>query len=309
MLKTDSMILFLLVVCILWGFVVANDFGNHFLKANLNTTACEVDQELEQLVKTNGSRSMMFVIYHNDSTGYAEQVAKTFARCKESWIKPVKIRELTPFFETLMYREFLPEYESEWKDLDYVIIGTYKTVLGIQIHPGIHFTLTLAEIKEKLLLARDYTGLNKGRKAEIIPFLRGKSLLMPMTLYFHGEDFLIAWNGILEALGYSMKDINYFTAINPFYRNVYIIKPQLLQKLVAFMQKAMKVAETDPKVKSLLEKDAKYVGGKEEVARRVFNASYYHLHPFVFERLPSFYLRSISAMVCHTKSGPCASNY
>lgn len=303
-----------MIVCVLFFvitlyLVAANELGAHHSKLLSNDTACQIDPELETIVKTNGSRSLMFIIYHNDTTGYAEKTARAFAKCKESWIIPVKIRELTPFFETLMYREFLPEYESQWKDMDYVIIGTYKTVLGIQIHPGIHFTLTLGEIKEKLLLARDYTGLNKGRKAEIVPFLRGKSLLMPMTLYFHGEDFLIAWNGILVALGFSMKDINYFTNINPFYRNVYIIKPDLLKKLMLFMQKAMTVAETDPKVKALLEKDAKYVGGKEEVARRVFNASYYHLHPFVFERLPSFYLRSISAMVCHTKTGPCASNY
>lgn len=300
-----NVILFeILIMAVFQLFCYAHD---HNILERLSDT-CETDAELETLVKTNGSRSLMFIMYHNDTSGHAERTAKAFAKCKD-WVIPVKIRELTPFFETLMYKEFLPEYEDQWKDMDYVIVGTYKTVLGIQIHPGITFRLSLAEIKEKLLLARDYTGLNKGRKAEIIPFLRGKSLLMPMTLYFHGEDFLLAWNGLLEAMGFKMSDINYFTAINPFYRNIYIIKPYLLQKLMAFMQKAMIVAQTDPKVKALLEKDAKYVGGKEEVARRVFNASYYQLHPFVFERLPSFYLRSISAMVCLTKTGPCAANY
>ena len=46
--------------------------------------------------------------------------------------------------------------------------------------------------------------------------------------------------------------------VKPFYRNIFIIRPAALVKLMQFMDRAMYVAENNLKVKELLQKDAKY---------------------------------------------------
>jgi hypothetical protein len=93
-----------------------------------------------------------------------------------------------------------------------------------------------------------------------------------------------------------------------FYRNIFVIKPAVLKKLMLFMTRAMHIATTNPTVKALLSVDAKYKEGQAEVANRIFGTSYYQLHPFVFERLPSFFLHASGAKICAGDNGPCPYN-
>lgn len=81
---------------------------------------------------------------------------------------------------------------------------------------------------------------------------------MSFCLYWHGKPFKEAWTLLLLKLGYSHATIRGLDESKPFYRNIFIIRPNALKKLTAFMERAMTVAETDPAVKALLEKDAKY---------------------------------------------------
>jgi hypothetical protein len=74
------------------------------------------------------------------------------------------------------------------------------------------------------------------------------------------------------------------------------------------MNRAIDIAVSNEEIKNLLEKDANYKEGSSDVSMRIFGTPYYQLHPFIFERLPSFYLHSINANICHNKTGPCKYN-
>lgn len=173
------------------------------------------------------------------------------------------------------------------------MIGTYKSVLS----KG----QTLDEMLRLLKVAKEGNW-------DIVPFLRSGSGNMGFSLYFHKQGFKDAWDALLTALGYSMDVIRKHDEMRAFFRNVFIVKPDVLEGLVTFMQKAIHIATTDQVIGDLLRKDSHYKEGSGEVAMRIFGAPYYQLHPFIFERLPSFYLHAMGAKICHATAGPCQYN-
>ncbi len=141
-----------------------------------------------------------------------------------------------------------------------------------------------------------------------MPFLRSGSGTLSFAAYWHGKTFRPAWYGILTAMGYRTETIQGLDESKPFYRNIYIIKSRILASLVQDMSRAMDIAETDSKVADLLNVDSKYKEGNVEVALKVFGTTYYKLHPFIFERLPSFFLHVNASKICHGTEGPCKYN-
>ena len=277
----------------LWGLV-----GPHFVYGAADgTAACDHDAELEELVKTNGTRTRLYMLCHDDES---ERVAREFAHCKESWIVPVRLN-ISIFFETVIYRDIFPKHQSELENVDFVITATYKTVHRLKLHEGIYYKQDLAEIKNAIKVARD-------GNYDFLPFLRSHTGLIDSILYWHGPAFKTAWDGLLQKMGYSIETIRKFDTAKPFYRNIFLSRPRTLMELSNIMQRAMTVVVEEKEVAKLFEQDAKYEGGKEAVALKVFGTKYYHLHPFIFERLPSFFLQAMGANVCIAKEG-CQLNY
>lgn len=92
-------------------------------------------------------------------------------------------------------------------------------------------------------------------------------------------------------VGYDISKIREFDTAKPFFRHIFIIKPQILLEISKLMVKTMN------KVKRLsLQKHIKY------------NNDY--LHPFIFGRLPAFFLYTMNNInVCINKTtGPCVAN-
>ena len=81
---------------------------------------------------------------------------------------------------------------------------------------------------------------------------------MSFCMYWHGKPFKDAWTALLQALGYSLNVIRSLDEAKPFYRNIFIIRPAALVKLMELMVRAMDIAENNQQVKQLLQKDAKY---------------------------------------------------
>eukprot|EP00981_Chlorochromonas_danica_P014620 scaffold8452_cov185-Ochromonas_danica.AAC.2 len=133
--------------------------------------------------------------------------------------------------------------------------------------------------------------------------------MMPTSVKYHTENFRIAWDNLLLELGFNQSTIEQHYTMKAFYRNVFIIRPSVLVKLTLFMNKALQVAEKNPRIRNLLRHDAHYVLGSQRVARAVFGTPYYQLHPFIFERLPAFYLNAIGAKICTGPDTPCKYNY
>lgn len=256
---------------------------------------CEVNETLEVMVRTPGTRCILYLVAHDTDS---EHLARKFSSCKESWIQPVRINS-SVFFESVLYRDVFPPYQKEWEDLDYVITATYKTVAKqLQYNK---YTQSLDLIQDTLRIARegDY---------DIVPFLRSGSGTMSFCLYHHGKSFRAAWDALLVELGYSVALIRSLDEMKSFYRNIFVIKPAVLKQLMAFMSKAMHIATHNTAVRELLQVDSKYKEGSEEVSMRIFGTKYYQLHPFIFERLPSFFLHASNAKICAATAGPCPYN-
>jgi hypothetical protein len=260
--------------------------------------ACVVDVEFEAIVNSNGTRAKLYLISHDDASF---KLGRKFANCKGSWVEPVMIRS-TAFFESTIYRDVFPPLFAQWDQLDYVITGTYKTVAK-QLHYN-GFTQSLDQIKQLLQVARD-------GDYDVLPFLRSGSGTMSFCLYFHGPGFKLAWDALLLELGYSVTTIRSLDEAKPFYRNIFIMKPVVLKQLSEFMARAMDVVTNNEKVRSLFQQNSNYKEGSAEVATRIFGTSYYQMHPFIFERLPSFFIRAHHFKMCHgpnDKDGPCKWN-
>lgn len=251
---------------------------------------------------TNSTRPrvMMYIISHNNET--ETQVTSYLHTCcypeGKTWIKPIQIKS-TVFFESVIYQAQLPSLQMQWKNKDYVITATYKT-LTKTLHYN-QYTQSMASVISLVKIAMDYD-------YDVIPFLRSGSGMMSFCRYWHGKAFSVAWYGLLEAMGYPKEVIKKHEEIKPFYRNIFIIKAKVLQELMKFMQKAMKITVEDQHIYELMSADSKYKEGTEEVALRIFGVKYYQLFPFVFERLPSFFLAVNNYRVCADTLGPCKYN-
>ena len=254
----------------------------------------------------------MYLIAH-DAQSLA--IAREISACYSSapWLQLRQISS-TPFFESIVYSDVLHADAAAWSSLppssssssssssaqpDFVITGTYKTVSG-RVRRWEHVQ-TFDEIARLLVVAKEGSW-------DVVPFLRSGSGMMSNCMYWHKKGYRLAWDALLGAMNYTHAEIRQHYEMKPFFRNVYIIKTSVLPGLVDFMRRAVAVARSDQHVASLLARDSHYKEGSVEVARRVFGTDYYQLHPFVFERLPAFYLHHLKARICHADKGECAYN-
>lgn len=296
---------------------------------------CERDDDLQRLVTAPGTRTRLFIIAHSDES---RALAEAFVACHAAtaWAEVVTLPP-SVFFESMLYdASFLPArlaaagaapaaspaasrsslFSSYLPtdantsaaavaavaapDVDYVVTATYKTVARALHYNG--FSQSTELIYGHLKLARHFD-------FDVVPFLRAGSDFVTFVRYWHGEPFLAAWNALLRALQYSEAQIRAFDRTKVcFYRNVFVAKTAAFQRLAAFMQRAMHVAQTDAAVRQLLAQDARYKEGQADVAQRVFGTPHYQLHPFVFERLPSFFAFTERLKVCIGDGSPCKYN-
>jgi hypothetical protein len=248
--------------------------------------ACEKDEELEALVTTPPTRTMHFIISHDDGS---TRVADAYVKCRD-WIYNVKFGA-SKFFESEIYNYLLgqPKLLLQY---DYIVISTYKTI-----------EMVASELKAYLKHARQ-------ESYDCIPFLRSHAGFTDQFIHRHGEAMIKAWDLLLQKLGYSLKVIREFDNFKPFYRSTFLIKPDILLMLSAMMQNAMLLTSKNKILRSEFSKDAMYVNGTEEQAIKSFGTRYYQYHPFIFERLPMFFLYMLEAKVCNGDqlTGPCAAN-
>jgi hypothetical protein len=254
-----------------------------------NNDPCEPNHELDRMITEEGYKSVMYIIAHNDDS---KKIAHKYADCRDTWVHVTQINS-TPFFETIMYRDVLAPRLAEWQDRDYIITGTYKSME----QKG----ETVEEIARLLAVA-------KRGNWDIIPFLRSGAKNMEFSLYFHRQPFKTAWDMLLKKLGYSEERIRAQDDMKGFFRNVFIIRPAVLKKLTEFMEKAILLGTTDTELVKVLSADSSYKEGTAEVALKIFNTTHYQLYPFVYERLPAFFMHAEGYKICHDKAGECQYN-
>lgn len=151
--------------------------------------------------------------------------------------------------------------------------------------------LTPKHIKELLTTANN-------EKYDLIPLEREpRSLILPSLIRSHGPDATYAWNSLLIGMEFTITQLEVCNYLYAFWRSAYLIRPTVLRKLTELMVKAMNLVEDNADLTEAFVKDARYSKGSEVVAKQVFNTSYYQMHPFVFERLPSFFLSTFGGKI------------
>ena len=266
--------------------IAANiEYQNYCTRKTFADYACDKDDELEALVTTSPTRTMHFIISHDDGSS---RVADAYGKCRD-WIYNVKFGA-SKFFESEIYN-YLLERPKILLQYDYIMISTYKTI-----------EMVASELKAYLKHARL-------ESYDCIPFLRSHAGFTDQFRYRHGAAMIKAWDLLLQKLGYSLAVIREFDNLKPFYRSTFLIKPDVLLKLSAMMQNAMLLTNKDKVLRNAFSRDARYVNGSEEQAMKSFGTRYYQYHPFIFERLPVFFLYLLNAKVCIDQPyGMCAAN-
>jgi hypothetical protein len=231
----------------------------------------------------------MYIMSHDKESSSA---ADKYIRRQRAVTRPIHLNR-TVYFESIMYKDYFMPYVDSWMQYDYVITGTYKTISRRY--------QSAEEVRRLLRVAIE-------GNYDVVPFSRSASLNMPRSVRLHGEAFDTAWVTLLLYMGYSTHEISAARRMKVFFRNIYIIKSNVLEGLVKFMVRAIDTAERYPSVQKLLAADAHYNDGDASVALSVFNTTYYQLYPFVYERLPCFYLFHVNASVCQFDKGPCEHN-
>lgn len=233
---------------------------------------------------------MMLVIHHDNES--LDNIRNHLDLSRLDFVVPARINS-SVFFEYVVYRDFLPDVLPELEHLKYVLVTTHSTLINVQpVACGY-------EVARLLSVAYRYD-------YDVVPLLRSKHWLMPTSINMHTLDFKLAWDTLLTAMGYSQSQIREYYYVTPLYRNSFIIKPHRLRELTILMRRAIFIAQNNPVVNEVLSRRMgfMYVGSNSDleksasIAQHIFNTSYYQLFPFVFERLPVFFLLTSGASIC-----------
>lgn len=214
-------------------------------------------------------RFRLYLLVHDDDS---LSMAKMWSSCA-SWVSILKIPS-TKYFESIVYLQSLPALRHEWKSSHLIGLCTYRSVQY----------LSLEKLKVYVELA--YHG-----KYDVIPLINSGERLIDQAVYGHTTSFLQVWEAFLMRLGYLKEKIHESNNVEVFFRNTFIITPTALNSLINFIQRCMFLCETDSNLKAILETNANYRESifRKDTSYKIFKKPYYEWHPFIFERLPSFY--------------------
>lgn len=214
-----------------------------------------------------GVKFLLYILTH-DERSYS--IAVDWCKCMP-WARVMNISS-TKFFESIAYSEVFLKTTGEWLHLDRVGIATYKTLKYLPI--------------EKL---KAYIELSVAKPYDVVPLMPSGEYLMDQAVRNHGSEFEKLWYLLLTKLNFSPNHIKEAARIELFLRNTFIIKPKWLFGLSNFMNKAINLLLIDEELDRAFSSDAHYQEKKLDVARRIFSSDHYQWHPFIFERLPSFF--------------------
>lgn len=223
---------------------------------------------------------LLYIISHDDAS---YQVALKWSRCKP-WTRVVRISS-TVYFESIIYKEYLPAHAAEWEALDFVGIATYRS-------------LKFASL-EKI---KSYLELAYYKPYDVMPLYASGEYLVDQAVQGHTERFIHVWDALLQNMGFTVQEIRKHDHVEVFLRNSLIIRPRQLRGLITFMTTAMNAVVNNSTLRDLFATNANYRESvyRKSVAQRIFHTDYYQWHPFIFERLPAFYLSVQNASVYST---------
>jgi ribonuclease HIII len=110
-------------------------------------------------------------------------------------------------------------------------------------------------------------------------------------------------------MGYDEATIRSHDYEHNFYKNALVMKPMFMIKLIKLMNIAMDISMLDTIVSDKFEQNSNYGMEAKDSAQEIFKKPYYEYHPFIFERLPIFFLNELKAKICIGNNSPCPHNF
>lgn len=250
---------------------------------------CRQDPELEALVHEKGTRTRIYMLYHNNRT---RLLARRYAFCKD-WIQPYRLRR-SPYMESQIYKSlFQPRMQALQRQYDFILTCTYRHALDDVDEASQHWVHPLTDAYLKDLIT---SAIQHGH--DVVPLETTPQLPVLVSLNAaHGPYSVRAWNILLIKMNFNMEQLESCMYIFGFWRSSYLIRTSVLGPLTALMIRARQLVDADADVNKAFRKDAMYKSGDPLVAQHIFGTSYYQMHPFVFERLPAFFLTALNASV------------
>lgn len=213
----------------------------------------------------------------------------------------------SPFMESSCYPLLLSdEYQNDWMAHDYVGVVTYSILEKLAMFSQgristLNWTSVMQAITQENLSVVGILGVNYIRRGG------ARLSIIEGSVFQHGLNFYRAWKSLLTSSGFCEADIDRYYLTSCIACNWWIVKPTIFQEYCHFIKRQISIINHNNFLQKLFMLNSHY-GDKnttsEEKMRLFGITEYYPLHPFVFERLLSFYLltKQIQTKFLHTFS-------
>jgi hypothetical protein len=204
---------------------------------------CNINQNLEQLVHTTGTRLYIFMLYHDDTT---KMIVEHFAYCKD-WVFPVNLRQ-TKYMESIIYKDlFTAENVTRWmSEVDYVLVCTYRHGLNISIEEHKSLNIATAHYLSSSYIVELLTSAVQ-QHYDVIPLETTPEYKVLTSLIRHHTHNALkawkAWNTVLLRMNFTTAEMWVASDINAFWRSSYLIRPAVLLKLSSLMSQAIDIVD------------------------------------------------------------------
>jgi len=130
------------------------------------------------------------------------------------------------------------------------------------------------------------------------PLHRGDSIHSQTDWFHPGLMELIDYT--LLSLGESQENVTRMSLaapkFNAFFGSFFVCRPVLMRRYISWLNRVVIFVNTDPKAQRMLWKNSHYFG-TEGVSETVYGKSYYPLHPFLGERISSYFFNTRGAKI------------
>ena len=173
------------------------------------------------------------------------------------------------YMEGGMFLSTLRELRNEWHDADFVGTLSWKASEKIDVS----LVGKVAEL---------------AKESDVIALLPAGDLMIAQAVQCHPR-FLEVWVPLLVSMGYDVGD-TVSTDIPSFFCNYWLATPCWMDRFLDFYGKAAGAMDTLPSIQGSLWSDSFYGSHlPRERLEKVFGRPYVTYHPFIGERLASFF--------------------
>ena len=216
---------------------------------------------------------LIYVIYFDEKSRIeAEKVYGQY-----EWARPI-FNPTTKYIETGFILDVLPTLEDEWRDKDYVGTISWKAHTKCQIC-----------VKDLDIALKN--------NVDLVYFLYGDSNFEGFfeQIDIYHPFFTKIWRLIFNECADSFSE-----NIVPFYCNYWIAKPFIMMEYIKFAIMVRDKIESNTDIKQLVDKNAMWTN-PPLTYKNITGKKFYMYHPFIMERLPSFFAYIKNLKISHIK--------